>query len=87
LCIFCRAINPNPTAEEIEAGNYTEKVVWRNMLTGDVLAQSDFAEPMTLNGLVTPGYGGRVYYMTDNDFIVYYVTTTRDSTNSTGESN
>jgi hypothetical protein len=72
-------IDPNASAEQIKSGNYTEQVVWRNMLTGDVLAESDFAEPMTLGGLITPGYGGRVYYLTDNDFIVYYVTTHESS--------
>lgn len=80
-------INPNATAEEISAGNCTEQVIWRNMLTGNVLAESDFAEPMTINGLITPGYGGRVYYLTNNDFIVYYVTTTLDLTKSTVEGN
>lgn len=82
-------INPNATAEEIQAGNYTEQVVWRNMMTGDVLAESDFTEPMTINGLITPGYGGKVYYLTDNDFIIYYVATatTSESTKSMEESN
>lgn len=79
-------INPNATAEEIKAGNYTEQVVWRNMLTGDVLAESDFTDPMTINGLITPGYGGRVYYLTNDDFIVYYLTTL-DSTKPTEENN
>ncbi|HEY9405817.1 MAG TPA: hypothetical protein VIP53_00025 [Nitrososphaera sp.] len=78
-------INPNATSEEISAGNYTEQVVWRNMLTGDPLAQSEFTEPMITNGLITSGYGGRVYYETNNGFIVYYVTTL-DSTKSTRES-
>jgi hypothetical protein len=79
-------INPNATAEEMKAGNYTEQVVWRNMMTGDVLAESDFTEPMTINGLITPGYGGRVYYLTNNDFIVYYVTT-HETGVSGGENN
>ncbi len=76
-------INPNATSEQISAGNYTEQVVWRNMLTGDPLAQSEFTEAMTVGSLITPGYGGRVYYVTDSGFIVYYVTTTLPSTNST----
>jgi hypothetical protein len=53
------------------------------MLTGDVLAQSDFTEAMTGGSLITPGFGGRVYYVTYNGFIVYYVTTL-DSTKSMG---
>jgi hypothetical protein len=76
-------INPNATMEEINAGNYTEQVVWRNMLTGDPLAQSEFTEPMTVGSLITPGYGGRVYYVTNSDFIVYYVTTAPQSLQST----
>lgn len=75
-------INPNATQAEVNVGNYTEQVVWRNMFTGEQLAASDFTEPVTPNSLITPGYGGRVYYLTDNGFIVYYVTT-HPSTNST----
>jgi hypothetical protein len=76
-------INPNATAKQINsgAGNYTEQVVWRNMLTGHALAQSKFTEKMVVGALITPGFGGRVYYLTPNDFIVYYVTT--NSTNPT----
>ena len=80
-------INPNATAQELNAGNYTEQVVWRNMKTGAVLAESDFTDAMTIGALITPGFGGRVYYLTNNDFIVYYVTTAPDSTKSTEESN
>jgi hypothetical protein len=61
-------------------GNFTEQVVWRNMMTGDVLAESDFTEPRAAAALITPGYGGRVYYLTNNDFIVYYVTNTTTTT-------
>jgi hypothetical protein len=75
-------INPNATQAAVNAGNYTEQVVWRNMFTGKLLAASNFTEPVTPNSLITPGYGGRVYYLTDNGFIVYYVTT-HPSTNST----
>jgi hypothetical protein len=75
-------INPNATAQELKAGNYTEQVVWLNMLTGHALAQSKFTKAMTVGSLITPGYGGRVYYLTNNGFIVYYVTTLH-STNST----
>jgi hypothetical protein len=75
-------INPNATQAAVNAGDYTEQVIWRNMFTGKLLAASDFTEPVTPNSLITPGYGGRVYYLTDNGFIVYYVTT-HPSTNST----
>jgi hypothetical protein len=76
-------MNPNATFPQ---GNYTEQVTWRNMLTGDILAQSDFTEAMSPGSLITPGYGGRVYFMTNNDFIVYYVTTHETSV-SGGENN
>jgi hypothetical protein len=75
-------INPNATAEQMKAGTYTEQVLWRNMLTGKALAQSNFTEAMTAGSLITPAYGGRVYFVTDNGFIVYYVTT-HHSANST----
>ena len=76
-------INPNATSL---AGNYTEQVTWRNMLTGDILAESDFTEAMSPGALITPGYGGRVYYLTNDDFIIYYVTTHETSV-SGGENN
>jgi hypothetical protein len=77
--------NMNPNATNY-GSNYTEQMIWRNMFTGDILAKSDFTEPMSKGSLITPGYGGRVYFMTDNDFIVYYVTT-RDSIDLTGDNN
>ena len=43
---------------------YTEQVTWRDALTGELLAQSDYFEPLTIGSLVTPGYGGRVYFPT-----------------------
>ncbi len=44
--------------------NYTEQLTWRDALTGRILAESDFFEPLTINSLTTPGYGGRVYFPT-----------------------
>jgi hypothetical protein len=40
---------------------------------GPGLARSDFFEPMIPNALLTPGFGGRVYYVTDKGFIVLQV--------------
>ena len=48
----------------MEKANYTEQVTWRDAATGEILAQSDFFEPLTINSLVAPGFGGRVYYPT-----------------------
>jgi hypothetical protein len=79
-------INPNATslAPSLALGNFTEQVVWRNLMTGDVLAESDFTEAMSPGSLITPGYGGRVYFVTNDDFIVYYVTTRETSVSGGG---
>lgn len=53
--------------------SYKEQVTWREASTGRVLAESDFFEPMGLNNLITPGFGGRAYYLTDKGFIVLQV--------------
>ena len=43
---------------------YTEQITWRDAATGKLLAESDFFEPLTINSLTTPGYGGRTYFPT-----------------------
>jgi hypothetical protein len=43
---------------------YTEQVTWRDAATGRILAESDFFEPLTINSLTPPGFGGRVYFPT-----------------------
>jgi hypothetical protein len=43
---------------------YTEQLTWRDAATGKLLATSDFFEPLTINSLTTPGFGGRVYFPT-----------------------
>lgn len=55
-------IEPIPLA--VEKGNYTEQLTWRDAATGAILAESDFFEPLTINSLTTPGFGGRVYFPT-----------------------
>jgi hypothetical protein len=59
--------------ELLATHNYKEQVTWREASTGRILAQSDFFEPMGINNLITPGYGGRVYYMTAKGFIILQV--------------
>ncbi len=54
-------------------GNYTEQVTWHDAATGRLLAASDFFEPMTFNGLLVPGFGGRVYYTLNKGFITFQV--------------
>ncbi len=43
---------------------YSEQLTWRDAATGKALAESDFFEPLTINSLTTPGFGGRVYFPT-----------------------
>ena len=43
---------------------YTEQLTWRDAATGRILAESDFFEPLTVNSLTPPGFGGRVYFPT-----------------------
>lgn len=49
---------------------YKQQALWLEAKTGQVLAESDFFEPMNFNTLLSPGYGGRFYYMWDKGFIV-----------------
>ena len=36
----------------------------RDAATGEILAESDFFEPLSINGLTPPGFGGRIYFPT-----------------------
>lgn len=51
------------------SGSYHERVMWREAATGRMLAASDPLEPLTPGSLITPGYGGRLYYPTATGFI------------------
>ena len=61
-------IKRNVAREPIKAAlfteNYTEQLTWRDAATGRIIAESDFFEPLTINSLTTPGFGGRVYFPT-----------------------
>ena len=48
-------------------------MTWRDAATGRLIAQSDFFEPLTPGSLITPGFGGRLYFPTANGFIVLQV--------------
>lgn len=67
-------IKQNVEAESIKmamfTANYTEQLTWRNAATGEILAESSFFEPLIPNGLVVPGYGGRLYFPTNRGFII-----------------
>lgn len=53
-----------PITEAVAKPNYTEQLTWRDAATGEILAESDFFEPLTVNSLTPPGYGGRIYFPT-----------------------
>ncbi|MDG4553078.1 MAG: hypothetical protein P9E24_02340 [Candidatus Competibacter sp.] len=58
----------NAAKEPIKAAlfteNYKEQLTWRDAATGKLLAESDFFEPLSINGLTPPGFGGRIYFPT-----------------------
>jgi len=68
-----RNVEAEPMTAALFTGNYKEQVTWRDAATGRILAESDFFEPMTFGSLITPGYGGRVYFSTGKGFIVMQV--------------
>jgi hypothetical protein len=67
-----------PTKAVVFGGGYREQLTWRDAATGRILAESDFFEPLPINSLTPPGFGGRVYFPTENDFIVLQVLPARD---------
>jgi hypothetical protein len=73
LSNFKRRVTADPLKQAVFTGNYTEQVTWRDAATGRILAESDFFEPMTIGSLITPGFGGRVYFPTGKGFIVLQV--------------
>ncbi|WP_159089340.1 hypothetical protein [Tateyamaria sp. Alg231-49] len=58
---------------QTSAPTYKQQAIWLDAKTGKVLAESDFFEPMNFNTLLSPGYGGRFYYMVENGFIALQV--------------
>ncbi len=62
-----------PTMLALGTANYTEQVTWHDAATGRKLAESSFFEPLTINSLVAPGFGGRCYFPTGRGFIVLQV--------------
>ncbi len=53
-----------PRQAAMFGGQYREQLTWRDAATGRLLAESDFFEPLTINSLTPPGFGGRVYFPT-----------------------
>jgi hypothetical protein len=57
---------PGTTLAELHqnfAPAYKQQALWIEATTGKSLAEPDFFEPMNLNTLLSPGFGGRFYYM------------------------
>jgi len=69
-----RNVEREPVKLALFTGNYKEQATWRDAATGRIIAESDFFEPLTINQLITPGFGGRVYFPTVKGFIVMQVT-------------
>ena len=67
---------PGITLEQLNQTSkptYKQQAIWLDAQTGRILAESSFFEPMNFNTLLTPGFGGRFYYMWDQGFIVLQV--------------
>ncbi|MBA7467942.1 hypothetical protein ES707_03180 [subsurface metagenome] len=53
-----------PTELALFTGNYKEQLTWRDASTGRIIAEAEFFEPLTINSLTAPGFGGRIYFPT-----------------------
>ena len=73
LSNFKRRVAAEPLKLALFTGNYSDQVTWRDAATGRIIAESDFFEPLTLGSLITPGFGGRVYFPTGKGFMVLQV--------------
>lgn len=62
-----------PILAAFATANYTEQVTWHEAASGRKIAESDFFDPLTVNCLVTPGFGGRLYYPTKKGFVTLQV--------------
>jgi len=66
-------VEKEPLMPALITGNYKEQVLWIDAALGRIIAESDYFEPLTLGALITPGFGGRVYFPTGKGFIVLQV--------------
>ncbi len=57
-------IAKEPAKAALFTANYKEQLTWRDAATGKLIAESDFFEPLSINGLTPPGFGGRIYFPT-----------------------
>lgn len=68
-----RNVEKEPLLLALITGNYKEQVTWRDAATGRLIAESDLFEGLTPGALITPGFGGRVYFPTGRGFITLQV--------------
>jgi hypothetical protein len=68
-----RNVAAEPMMAALMTANYKEQVTWRDAATGRIIAESDFFEPLAPGSLITPGFGGPVYFATGKGFIVLQV--------------
>ncbi len=66
-------VEKEPLLPALITGNYKEQITWRDAATGRLIAESDFFEGLTVGALITPGFGGRVYFPTGKGFITMQV--------------
>jgi len=66
-------VEKEPLMLALMTANYKEQVTWRDAATGRLIAESDYFEPLTPGALITPGFGGRVYFPTGEGFITMQV--------------
>ncbi len=66
-------VEKEPIKLALFTGNYKEQVTWRDAASGRIIAASDFFEPLSIGALITPGFGGRVYFPTGKGFMVLQV--------------
>ncbi len=66
-------VEKEPLMLALITGNYKEQVTWRDAATGRLIAESDFFEGLTPGALITPGFGGRVYFPTGKGFVTMQV--------------
>ena len=66
-------VEKEPIKLALFTANYKEQVTWRDAATGRIIAESNFFEPLSIGSLITPGFGGRIYFPSGKGFMVMQV--------------
>ena len=66
-------ISHEPMLLMLMTTNRTGQVTWTDARTSHKLAESDFFEPLVINSLVVPAFGGPRYFPTRKGFITLQV--------------